>query len=79
MAKSDRLRRLQQRLGIYYRAEEKVLAGQSYRIGNRSATRADLGEIRRTINDLENQIAMLEAQLAGHGRRKAYRIMPRDL
>jgi len=57
----------------------KVLAGQEYRMGTKSLTRADLGEIRRAIANLEDLVAELEAQAAGKGRRKVFGIIPRDV
>lgn len=42
-----------ERLKQYLSAEQSILvSGQSYRIGNRTLTRADLSEIRKEINDL---------------------------
>ena len=42
---------LNERLKQYLSAEQSILvAGQSYRIGNRTLTRADLSEIRKEIN-----------------------------
>ncbi len=79
MAVSDRLQRTKERLNAYYEAELKVLRGQEYRIGSKTMTRADLGEIRKTIYELENRVEQLEAQAAGKGRRMAFRITPRDL
>ena len=44
---------LNERLKQYLSAEQSILvAGQSYRIGNRTLTRAELSEIRKEINDL---------------------------
>ena len=44
---------LNERLKQYLSAEQSILvAGQSYRIGNRTLTRAVLSEIRKEINDL---------------------------
>lgn len=79
MAVSDRLEKAKTRLDAYYEAELAVLAGQEYRIGTRSLTRADLQEIRKAIKELENLVDELEAATNGKGRRKAYRITPRDL
>ncbi|MDI3534815.1 MAG: hypothetical protein PWQ82_1180 [Thermosediminibacterales bacterium] len=79
MTVSDRLEKAKARLDAYYEAELAVLSGQSYKIGTRSLTRADLGEIRNAIRDLENLIEELEAQVNGQGRRRAYRITLRDL
>ena len=41
-----------ERLKMYLEAERVVLTGQSYTIGNRSLTRANLSEIRKAIDDL---------------------------
>ena len=40
------------RLRMYLDAERAVLSGQSYQIGNRQLTRANLSEIRKAIDDL---------------------------
>ena len=41
-----------ERLKEYYAAEKAVLSGQSYTIGNRTLTRANLATIRNAIDDL---------------------------
>ena len=41
-----------ERLRQYWQAEQKGLSGQSYTIGNRALTRANLAEIRAAIDDL---------------------------
>lgn len=51
---------LNRRLRQYVEAEERVLQGQSYTIGNRSLTRADLAEIRKAIDDLLADGAVLD-------------------
>lgn len=71
--------RARERLNAYYEAELKVLAGQSYRMGNRTMTRANLSEIRQAIESLENLVAELESQAVGRGRRKVFGIIPRDI
>lgn len=44
---------LNERLKQYLEAEQAILiGGQSYKIGNRTLTRADLAEIRKQINSL---------------------------
>jgi hypothetical protein len=79
MAVSDRLAHAKARLEAYYEAELAVLSGQAYKIGTRSMTRADLGEIRQAIGELERLVEELQAQADGKGPRKAFRIIPRDL
>lgn len=41
-----------ERLKLYLEAERAVLSGQSYTIGNRTMTRANLSTIRKAIDDL---------------------------
>jgi coenzyme F420-reducing hydrogenase delta subunit len=72
---NDRLTKAKERLNMYYEAEIAVLTGQEYRIGTRSMKRADLAEIRSAITELEKQVK----ELGSGGKRKAYRITPRDL
>lgn len=79
MAIKDRLDRAKQRLNAYYEAELAVLAGQEYKMGTKSLTRADLGEIRNAISNLEKQVDELESVAAGKGRRRSLRAVPRDL
>lgn len=77
----SRISRNSARLDLYYRAEEAILEGaQSYAIGSRNLTRADLGEITEMIATLEDKIAEDEAALASAtgGRRKSVGIYPRD-
>jgi hypothetical protein len=63
------------RLAAYYAAETAILGGaQSYSIGNRSLTRADLKNIQEMIRRLESEIIKL-----GRGNRiTAHRVVPRD-
>lgn len=51
-----------ERLRAYYKAEKKVLSGQSYTIGNRTFTRADLSTIRTVIDELIASGASLEGE-----------------
>lgn len=75
-----RLNTYKQRLDLYLKAEMAILEGaQSYTIGSRHLTRADLAEIRKMITTLESGIDSLEAELAGGGRRKCVRVIPRDV
>lgn len=48
---------LQERLALYLDAERKILEGnQSWSVGQQSFTKADLGEIRRTIASLRQDL-----------------------
>ena len=60
-----RLEILKQRLELYLDAERKILSGQSYRVGSRELTRANLAEVRAVIDDLSNQIDMADGSGRG--------------
>lgn len=49
-----------ERLKKYIEAEEAILAGQSYTIGNRTLTRANLSTVEKVIQDLIDGGAVLE-------------------
>lgn len=67
---------LNERLKQYLTAEKAILvSGQSYRIGNRTLTRADLAEIRKEINALISAGATTGDETAGKGRRTKQVIM----
>lgn len=51
---------LNQRLKQYVVAEEAILTGQSYQIGDRRLTRANLSEVRKMIDNLLSQGATLD-------------------
>ena len=53
---------LNRRLAMYLEAEKVVMTGQSYTIGNRSLTRANLAEIRKAIDDLLAAGAAIEGE-----------------
>ncbi|MEK3955319.1 DUF6148 family protein [Psychrobacillus sp. FSL K6-1464] len=60
-------------------AELAVSTGQSYSIGSRSLTRANLAEIRKQIDYWENKVAALTITASGGRIRRAKRYIPRDL
>ena len=47
------------KLALWLAAEEKVATGQSYSIAGRSLTRANLGEIRETIDYWDSKVQRL--------------------
>ncbi len=65
-----------ERLERYYEAEEKILNSQSYAIGSRTLTRADLGKVQEMIVKLETEIVQLESR--GTTKRRAARVVPVD-
>ena len=68
-----------------YEAKEHLLAwldadlalatGKEYTIGNRLLTRANVQEVKDRINFWRNEVARLENK----PRRRAYRVIPRDI
>ena len=65
---------LKSRLELYLEIERKILlSGQSYTIGNRTLTRADLSEIRKIIDDLSTQLDAMELK---NGRQKRVVFVP---
>ena len=57
----------EQRLALYIQAEAKILAGQSWRLGDRFVQRADLAEVRAEIAHLQ-QVVAREQQVASGNR-----------
>lgn len=73
------LERYKKRLEQYYEAEEAILSGaQSYKLGSRSLTRANLNEIADMIKYLENRVAAEQSTSNGKGRNKVTGVVPRD-
>ncbi|CAM4111547.1 DUF6148 family protein [Mesobacillus thioparans] len=69
---STRIERLKERLELYYEAEMAILTSQEYSMNGRTLKRADLGEVRKAISELERQIK------AQGGRRNVFRAIPID-
>lgn len=67
----------QKQLDLWIAAEEKVTNGQSYKIGNRELTYADLSDIASRIDYWQNKINTLLQ--AGKGRNRLGHFVPRDL
>ena len=64
---------VQARLELYHEAERRILAGaQSYTIGNRQLTRANLAEIRKTISQLEDELEALMGKSRGVSKRVVF-------
>ncbi|MBS6063669.1 MAG: hypothetical protein KH972_07360 [Peptostreptococcaceae bacterium] len=60
-------------------AEIAVSSSQSYTIGSRSLTRANLSEIRQQLDYWNKQLEKLTALEQHGGRNRSYRAVPRDL
>lgn len=76
---ATRLEIYKRRLELYLEAEEAILSGaQSYTIGSRTLTRADLSQIRMVISDLMNKAESEEAASEGRARHKTVGVVFRD-
>ena len=67
------------KLNTWLAAEEAVATGQSYQIGNRMLTRADLKQIREQMEYWAGKLAEAEAEEKNGGRNRAYRAVIRDV
>ncbi|MEA5041367.1 MAG: DUF6148 family protein [Oscillibacter ruminantium] len=74
-----RLKTAQKHLDAWLTAELEVTTHQSYTIGSRSLTKANLSEIRKQIIFWQNEVASLENIGKKNGRNRVMRAVPRDL
>lgn len=73
-------REYEARLELYLEAERAILEGaQSYSIGSRSLSRAELSEVRQMISYLEKRVAEEKARERGGGKNKTLGVIPRDV
>lgn len=68
-----------QKLNTWLAAEDAVAAGQSYQIGTRMLTRADLKQIREQMEYWAGKLAEAEAEENSGGRNRLYHFVPRDV
>ncbi len=73
------LKEAQKHLKMWLEAELKIAASQSYTIGTRSLTRANLKEVREQIKFWQNKVSELEGAAGRKGRNRILRAVPRDL
>ena len=75
------------RLNFWRSAYEKLTAAytalvdgrvKSYTLDDRQLTRFDLPDLKNAIEQMEDEVDELEAQLKGRRPRKAFGIVPRD-
>ena len=69
----------QKHLDAWLEAELTVTTGQSYTIGSRVLTRANLTEIRNAIDYWNKKVVELENAKKAGGRNRVRRVVPRDL
>lgn len=69
----------QEKLNTWLAAEESVATGQSYQIGTRMLTRADLKDIREELEYWAGKLAEAEAEERNGGRNRVWRGVMRDV
>lgn len=66
-------------LDAWLEAEMAVTSAQSYTIGSRTMTKANLGEIQKAIEYWQGKVNALENAAKYGGRNRVRRVVPRDL
>lgn len=66
-------------LDAWLEAELELTTHQSYTIGSRTLTKADLGEVRKQIEYWNNWVLKLNNASKNKGRNRVMRAVPRDL
>lgn len=79
MAAGMTLETAKRHLDAWLEAELAVTNAQSYTIGSRTMTKANLGEIRKSIEYWQGKVNALENAAKYGGRNRARRAVPRDL
>lgn len=68
----------QEHLEQWLEAELVLTTSQSYTLGTKTLTRANLSSIRQEIEYWRGMVAKLESQQSNGGRNRMMRIVPRD-
>lgn len=79
MAAGITLETAERHLDAWLEAELAVTNAQSYTIGSRTMTKANLGEIRKSIEYWKGKVNALENAAKYGGRNRVRRAVPRDL
>lgn len=69
----------EQKLNTWLAAEESIATGQSYQIGTRSLTRADLEDVRAEMEYWAARLQEAEAEEKTGGRNRVYHFVQRDV
>lgn len=68
------------RYRAYLEAEHKILNhSQAHTTGSTQLSRANLKDVQNELSKLEDEISELENELCNGGKRKSFRVLPRDL
>lgn len=69
----------EQKLNTWLAAEKSIATGQSYQIGTRSLTRADLDDVRAEMEYWAARLQEAEAEEKTGGRNRVYHFVQRDV
>lgn len=69
----------EKKLQLWLEAQDMIATGQSYRIGSRTMTRANLTEVRNMIAYWNDWVTKLKNAEKSGGRNRVTRVVPRDL
>ena len=69
----------EQQVNIWLEAERAIATGQSYQIGTRMLTRADLKAVREELEYWAGKLAEAESEEQNGGSIRAYHFVPRDV
>ena len=69
----------EEKLNTWLAAEESIATGQSYQIGTRMLTRANLKEVREEMEYWAGKLAEIDAEEKSGGRNRLYHFTPRDV
>ena len=69
----------EEKLNTWLAAEESIATGQSYQIGTRMLTRANLKEVREEMEYWAGKLAEIDAEEKTRGRNRLYHFVPRDV
>lgn len=67
-----------QKLDTWLAAEDAIATGQSYQVGTRMLTRANLNAVREQIEFWARELAKAEAEEQRGGRNRIFQFVPRD-
>ena len=69
----------EEKLNTWLAAEEAIATGQSYQLGTRMLTRANLSAVRSEIEYWAGKLAEAEAAEQRGGRNRIFQFVPRDV
>lgn len=72
------LEEVRENLALWRKAEQAIATAQSYTMGNRTLTRANLNEVIKRINYWEEKETEIEMRAQGKRMRRTKQFIPRD-